>query len=229
MRTNLFILLAGILSFFGMRLSGQNLENVHVLNGDPVEMEGLYFAIEKAHILPRSYAVLDSFAEKLKAHPDWKIELGYHMGCNWSEEYGQDLGKKRAQSVVQYLADRGIPIEQLEPKRYNDWDHPCCNTCPEADRPRRRLEWKVLDFDSEKLIRQTIEVPHIVHDPASEMRFTSSSRPSLDALVAFLKQHPRLGVEIQADPNGPNPVEDFRYEKKLASQIEKEVIVYLIK
>jgi peptidoglycan-associated lipoprotein len=43
-----------------------------------------------------------------------------HTDSRDTEEYNQDLSQKRAQSVVQYLIEKGIESERLSPKGYGE-------------------------------------------------------------------------------------------------------------
>ena len=48
------------------------------------------------------------------------IELMSHTDSRDTEEYNQDLSQKRAQSVVQYLIEKGIDPERLSAKGYGE-------------------------------------------------------------------------------------------------------------
>jgi peptidoglycan-associated lipoprotein len=43
-----------------------------------------------------------------------------HTDSRDTEEYNQDLSQKRAQSVVQYLIEKGIETARLSPKGYGE-------------------------------------------------------------------------------------------------------------
>ena len=54
---------------------------------------------------------LDKLVETLNDNPNVTIELMSHTDSRDTEEYNQDLSQKRAQSVVQYLIEKGIETE----------------------------------------------------------------------------------------------------------------------
>ena len=63
---------------------------------------------------------LDKLVETLTDNPNVTIELMSHTDSRDTEEYNQDLSQKRAQTVVQYLIDKGIEPERLSPKGYGE-------------------------------------------------------------------------------------------------------------
>ena len=56
----------------------------------------------------------------LEANPNIAIELGAHTDSRGSAEANRDLAQKRAQSVVNYLIDRGIDPERVTAKGYGE-------------------------------------------------------------------------------------------------------------
>jgi peptidoglycan-associated lipoprotein len=63
---------------------------------------------------------LDKLVETLNDNPNVTIELMSHTDSRDTEEYNLDLSQKRAQSVVQYLIDKGIDPARLSPKGYGE-------------------------------------------------------------------------------------------------------------
>jgi peptidoglycan-associated lipoprotein len=48
------------------------------------------------------------------------VELGSHTDARASDSYNLDLSKRRAQSVVNYLIEKGIARDRLVPKGYGE-------------------------------------------------------------------------------------------------------------
>jgi peptidoglycan-associated lipoprotein len=61
---------------------------------------------------------LDKLVETLNDNPNVTIELMSNTDSRGTEEYNLDLSQKRAQSVVQYLIDKGIDPARLTAKGY---------------------------------------------------------------------------------------------------------------
>ena len=56
----------------------------------------------------------------LKDHPNIVIEMASHTDRVGSAKYNQGLSQRRAQSVVDYLIENGIPRERLKPAGYGE-------------------------------------------------------------------------------------------------------------
>jgi peptidoglycan-associated lipoprotein len=56
----------------------------------------------------------------LNDNPNVTIELMSHTDSRDTEEYNYELSQKRAQSVVQYLIEKGIEPERLSAKGYGE-------------------------------------------------------------------------------------------------------------
>jgi peptidoglycan-associated lipoprotein len=63
---------------------------------------------------------LDKLIETLNDNPTITIELMAHTDSRDSEEYNLDLSQKRAQSVVDYLIERGVDPARLTAKGYGE-------------------------------------------------------------------------------------------------------------
>jgi len=63
---------------------------------------------------------LDRLVETLNDNPTIVIELGSHTDYRATEEYNNDLSRRRAQSVVNYLIEKGIARDRLVAKGYGE-------------------------------------------------------------------------------------------------------------
>jgi len=63
---------------------------------------------------------LDKLVETLNDNPNIVIELGSHTDSRASDVYNIDLSNRRAQSVVNYLIEKGIPRDRLIAKGYGE-------------------------------------------------------------------------------------------------------------
>ncbi|MEO8706097.1 MAG: OmpA family protein [Kofleriaceae bacterium] len=85
-----------------------------------VLIESVYFALDKAAILPRSFAVLDNVVAVLQSHPALVLEVQGHTDSLGDEGYNKKLSQRRAESVMWYLVDHGIPAKQLTAMGYGE-------------------------------------------------------------------------------------------------------------
>lgn len=84
----------------------------------PIELPNIFYDYDRWELRPESMAALDRLIEVLNDNPTIVIELGAHTDSRGTLEYNYDLSQKRAQSVVNYLIERGVPAERLRAKGY---------------------------------------------------------------------------------------------------------------
>lgn len=85
-----------------------------------ITLQGIYYDLDKWDLRPEAKVVLDSVASILKNNPTLVIELASHTDSRAPAEYNLDLSKKRAQSCVNYLVQKGIPKDRLQPVGYGE-------------------------------------------------------------------------------------------------------------
>jgi peptidoglycan-associated lipoprotein len=86
----------------------------------PIELPNIFYDFGKWDLRPESMVSLDKLVETLADNPNVTIELMSHTDSRDTEEYNQDLSQKRAQSVVQYLIEKGVEPERLSPRGYGE-------------------------------------------------------------------------------------------------------------
>lgn len=86
----------------------------------PIELPNIFYDFNKWDLRPESMVSLDKLVETLNDNPNATIELMSHTDSRDTEAYNQELSQKRAQSVVEYLIDKGIEAERLSAKGYGE-------------------------------------------------------------------------------------------------------------
>lgn len=84
----------------------------------PVRIDNIFFAFDRADLLPESAPALEELYKLLIDNPHIVVELGAHTDRKGGEEYNRNLSERRAQAVVQYLTQEGIEAERLVAKGY---------------------------------------------------------------------------------------------------------------
>ncbi|MCB8964745.1 MAG: OmpA family protein [Bacteroidales bacterium] len=84
----------------------------------PIEIPNIFYDYDKWELRPESKEALDRLVEILNDNPTVTIELASHTDSRGSLEYNYELSQKRAQSVVNYLIEKGIATERLKAKGY---------------------------------------------------------------------------------------------------------------
>lgn len=84
----------------------------------PIEIPNIFYDYDRWELRPESMTALDRLVEILNDNPNVTIELGSHTDSRGTLEYNYDLSQKRAQSVVNYLIEKGIATDRLKAKGY---------------------------------------------------------------------------------------------------------------
>jgi OOP family OmpA-OmpF porin len=85
-----------------------------------VDLYGIYFDTDKATLKPESEGTLNQVLDLLKGKPALRLEIGGHTDSQASDSYNLDLSKRRAQSVVKWLTDKGIAPARLQAQGFGE-------------------------------------------------------------------------------------------------------------
>ncbi len=115
------------------------LQKIDTVNG--IILNNIYFDYNTDKLKPQSKQALNKLYKLLIMNPALRIEIGAHTDAKGSESYNMNLSLKRAETVVNYLVEKGIGKNVLSAKGYgkstpinND------NTSPK----NRRIVFKVI-------------------------------------------------------------------------------------
>jgi outer membrane protein OmpA-like peptidoglycan-associated protein len=132
--------------------NSQTSEEVQALEqGSSMILENVLFDYDKSTLRPESYETLDKLVTVMQQPPaKSKVELSGHTDSKGSNDYNQKLAERRAQSVVNYLINKGISKDRLVAKGYGESRPAAPNSQPDgSDNPagrqlNRRTELKLL-------------------------------------------------------------------------------------
>jgi outer membrane protein OmpA-like peptidoglycan-associated protein len=107
-------------------------------------LNNIFFDTAKWDLKSESTVELDKLASLLKANPDLPIEISGH-----TDDVGKDtdnllLSQKRAKSVVDYLAQKGVNIQKIKAEGYGKTRPYLPNSSDENRKLNRRIEVKFL-------------------------------------------------------------------------------------
>lgn len=86
----------------------------------PVLVDNIFYEYDKATLTAESTASLDELVELLELNPNVTIELSSHCDYRGSDIYNLKLSQARAESVVEYLINKGIEEERLTAVGYGE-------------------------------------------------------------------------------------------------------------
>ena len=107
-------------------------------------VEGIYFDQGKATIRKQSTNVLDGAVKVLKEFPSISMEISGHTSSEGDKDFNQKLSQDRADSVKQWLVDKGIPSERIKTRGVGPDEPIADNKTAQGRAKNRRIEFKVL-------------------------------------------------------------------------------------
>ena len=113
---------------------------IQVVRRPVVELtfEDVYFDFDRSSLRPEAQKLLDDAVAKLQANPGRSIIIEGHT-CNiGTAEYNLALGERRASSVRDYLASRGVGGNRIEVRSYGEERPRYDNSREETRRLNRR-------------------------------------------------------------------------------------------
>jgi OOP family OmpA-OmpF porin len=115
-----------------------------LLKEEKFVVESIHFAFDKDQIESEFENTLDSLAEVLRLHPEWKIRIEGHTDSLGTEAYNKDLSQRRANAVKAYLLKTGVNSTQLVDAVGLGLSEPVAdNGTPEGRYKNRRVEFKL--------------------------------------------------------------------------------------
>jgi peptidoglycan-associated lipoprotein len=85
-----------------------------------IELENIYFDLDKWNIKPQAAQVLDVLIGILKKYPYMEIEIGSHTDSRASDMYNLRLSNKRAASALEYIVQNGVNRNRLRSVGYGE-------------------------------------------------------------------------------------------------------------
>lgn len=128
-----------------------DLNLVKITSGTTIQVENVFYDLNKANLRPESRVELDKLAQFLLKNDNIKVELSSHTDSRGSDSKNQVLSQARAQSCVDYLIDKGVQVSNIVAKGYGESKiiNRCKNgvKCSEAEHQlNRRTEIKILSI-----------------------------------------------------------------------------------
>jgi outer membrane protein OmpA-like peptidoglycan-associated protein len=118
--------------------------NKIVVKEDRLELkEKIYFAWDQAVIEKESYPLLDEVVVALKDNKGFVVQVDGHADSSGADDHNQTLSEARANAVVDYLVDHGVPKSRLQAKGFSSSAPRDTNATAEGRENNRRVEFVV--------------------------------------------------------------------------------------
>nr|WP_321226666.1 OmpA family protein [uncultured Psychroserpens sp.] len=112
-----------------------------------IELENIYFDLDKWDIKPEAANTLDVLANLLLKYPRMEIQLGAHTDSRSSDSYNLVLSNNRAKATLNYIVSKGVNKKRLQSKGFGE-TLPlvnCGDNCTEVEHSiNRRCEFIIL-------------------------------------------------------------------------------------
>lgn len=124
---------------------GEAVDENGCASGDTVVLRGVTFEFDEARLTANAQVILNGVADTLLGAQDIKVEIGGHTDSLGSESYNQQLSERRAKSVLDYLARRGVDAGRMSSRGYGESDPIESNESASGRELNRRVELKIID------------------------------------------------------------------------------------
>ncbi len=110
-----------------------------------IELQGVYFDLDKATLKPESIAILDAAVKTMGEHGTLVVEVAGHTDSSASEAYNQNLSERRAEVVYNYLVEQGVSADRMTWRGYGEMNPIAPNDTAEGRAKNRRTELVIQD------------------------------------------------------------------------------------
>ena len=101
------------------------------------------FATDQDQVIPPFYRTLDSVAIVLNKFNKSYIDVNGHTDSTGSLQHNQDLSQRRAASVANYLASRGVDQRRMSTMGFGPSQPVASNATPDGRAQNRRVEVQI--------------------------------------------------------------------------------------
>ena len=113
--------------------------------GSEIDLYNIYYETNSYAILPTSESELNRLVLFLNNNSKLKVEIQGHTDSSGNAEDNMQLSKSRANSVVDYLVEKGIDSSRLKHNGYGDTVPVAGNDTEEGRQLNRRTTVKIIE------------------------------------------------------------------------------------
>jgi hypothetical protein len=107
-------------------------------------LDDVLFDFDKSNIKPEAGAILDRLVAFMNENRDKKVNLSGHTDNVGTEAYNQRLSERRANSVKDYIAKKGVDANRISAQGFGESKPIADNKTREGRAKNRRVEIKPL-------------------------------------------------------------------------------------
>ncbi len=110
---------------------------------EEIRLEGVNFETNSDRLLPGAEAILNDAAATLGKNPTIRVEVAGHTDSDGAAEYNESLSSRRAQTVRDYLAVRGVAADRMTVRGYGEAQPIADNTTADGKAQNRRVVLRI--------------------------------------------------------------------------------------
>lgn len=101
------------------------------------------FAVDSVDLRAETLPVLNALADVMREYDRTTIDVSGHTDSDGAEDYNQQLSERRAFSVANYMAQRGVQPVRMLAGGYGEAFPIAANTSPAGKQANRRVEFQI--------------------------------------------------------------------------------------
>ena len=122
-----------------------NAKECQLLMNSIVRGSAIRFAVDSDEIQPSSYDVLSKVRSVAVKCTNTVIRIEGHTDSDGASSYNLELSKRRAQAVIAYLQNKGVPVTRMDAKGFGEKKPVASNQTNKGKALNRRIEFVVFE------------------------------------------------------------------------------------
>lgn len=110
-----------------------------------IRLEGVNFESNSDRLLDSAYGILNDAAATLVKNPSIKVEVAGHTDSDGAAAYNEDLSARRARTVRDYLASKGVAASRLTARGYGESQPVADNSTSAGKAQNRRVVLRITE------------------------------------------------------------------------------------
>lgn len=119
-------------------------ELIPIKGGEHMILKNIYFEFDRFELKKESFSELEALLEFLKQNKSVKIEIQGFTDDKGAVDYNMTLSSNRAETVFDYLVDKGVSKNRLQYKGFGSKNPAFPNDTDDNRKKNRRIEFQIL-------------------------------------------------------------------------------------
>ena len=123
---------------------GLNAPLIRQVERENFKFEPIFFDFDKNNIRPEHKTFLDGLIKIVKGHSDLRVKVTGHTDSDGTDNYNDDLSKRRAQAIIDYFILNGLSADRLDFDFKGELMPVDTNNTSEGKQRNRRVDFRFL-------------------------------------------------------------------------------------